>query len=200
MDRMPYGSTCAAISAPWYRHVTHHPHPLAMEEVSGLMSSGTKRRATGQGGRDPNASQGSQATTALDSSSQGRNANMGNLPSMVGEGVHQRPLMEAVLMGMRDLCSEVQELEMNSTMSWELHRDSEYIKKAMELKQMYTEHCKEVRGTGTDLGNVRNYCFMGLFICHQADKATLPEERDVMENLVGKLIRGADAKLTVATA
>ena len=65
---------------------------------------------------------------------------------------------------------------------------------------MYTDHCKEVRGKGQDLGNVRNYCFTGLFLFHQADKDTSPEERELMENLVGKKLRGLDNKLTVTKA
>ena len=171
-----------------------------MEDVVGLTTTGNKRKATGQGVRAPDSSQGSAGSTVMDSASQGSHASMGNLPSTVGEGVHQKSLMEAVLMGMRDLCSEVQELKMNTTISWEVPRDNEYVKKAMEMKQVYTENCRQARGTGEDLGNVRNYCFMGLFLCYQADKATLPEEKELMETLVGKLLRGEDKKLMIAKA
>ena len=194
------GSTCAAILARWCKPGIPLPPPRMMEDVVGLTTAGSKRKATGQGIRSPDSSQGSQAATAMDSSSQGSSAGMGNLPSMVGEGVHQKALMEAVLLGMRDLCSEVQELKMNTTISWELHRDNEFVKKSIEMKQVYSESCKQARGTGTDLGNVRNYCFMGLFLCHQADKATLPEEKELMENLVGKQLRGEDGKLMVIKA
>ena len=125
---------------------------------------------------------------------------MGNLTETVGEGPHARPLMEAVLEGMKDLTKEVQELKANACMSWEVDLKSAYLDKAMEMKEAYVAKCKEVRGQGKDLGNIRNYVFIGLFLQYLQDRDVSLEERKLMEDLVGAKIRDGNKTLNLDLA
>ena len=125
---------------------------------------------------------------------------MGNLAETVGEGPHARPLMEAVLEGMKDLTKEVQELKANACMSWEVDLKSAYLDKAMEMKEVYVAKCKEVRGQGKDLGNIRNYVFIGLFLQYLQDRDVSLEERRLMEDLVGAKIRDGNKTLNLDLA
>ena len=50
-------------------------------------------------------------------------------------------------------------------------------------------NAEEVRGHGKDLGNIRNYVFIGLFLQYLQDRDVSLEERRLMEDLVGAKIR-----------
>ena len=62
---------------------------------------------------------------------------LGTLPSTVGSGEHEKPILEADLQGMRDLSMDVQDLKGATYLSWELERDSEYVTLGMEYKEQY---------------------------------------------------------------
>ena len=67
---------------------------------------------------------------------------MGNLPAVVGTGEHQKPIMEAVLMGLRDISMDMQEVKGALYFSWELGPDSMYVTKGMEFKEAYSKECR----------------------------------------------------------
>ena len=68
------------------------------------------------------------------------------------------------------------------------------------MKEVYLAKCKEVRGKGVDLGNIRNYLFMGLYLQMKEDKDMSREEMQVMEEIVGKKLRDATGTLDVVKA
>ena len=88
------------------------------------------RAATSKRGRT---AEGSQPRGTLASGSNGDP--MGNLPATLGEGEYERPLMEAILVALRDLSMDVQDLKGAVYMSWELERDSEYVTEGMKMKE-----------------------------------------------------------------
>ena len=51
------------------------------------------------------------ATSAASSGSAPMESILGDLPARVGEGEHERPLMEAIVLGMQDLSMEIKELK-----------------------------------------------------------------------------------------
>ena len=189
--------TCAAIFV-IYLPAPHLDLIMANEPMLGLPRSAKRGRmqeelSSGSASAAPNAQRGA--------TSSGTYAGMfGNLEERVGEGPHARPLMEAVLEGMKDLTKEVQELKANTCMSWEVDLKSAYLDKAMEMKDVYVAKCKEVRGQGKDLGNIRNYVFIGLYLTYLQDKDVSLEDRRMMEDLVGAKIRDGSKTLNLDLA
>ena len=100
---------------------------MASEQVLGL-----PRMKRGRVDQELNAGSASAASSSQQGTMpSGTYAGMfGNLEETVGEGPHARPLMEAVLEGMKDLTKEVQELKANACMSWEGCREAamEYLR------------------------------------------------------------------------
>ena len=124
-------------------------------------------------------------------------AALGNLPTTLGEGEHERPIMEAMMLGMRDLSLGVQDLMGVVVESWELNRDSPYVEKPMQYKDRYFTDCKANRGQGADLGHMKNYVFLSLYLAHRADPQGTQEERDAMETLVGLKVRNSEGALDI---
>ena len=122
---------------------------------------------------------------------------LGNLPTTLGTGEHERPLMEAMMMGMRDLSLGVQDLMGLVVESWELNRDPPYVEKAMEYKDRYFKDCKANRGKGVDLGHMKNYVFLAMYLAHKMDPDGTQEEKDAMEEMIGKNMRNGEGSLDI---
>ena len=106
------------------------------------------KRARGSGGEV------SEATAAAGSS--GSKEILGSLPTTLGEGEHERPMIEAILVALRDLSMDVQDLKGAVYMSWEMERDSVYITEGVKMKEHYSEDCKKSKGQGISLGHQKN--------------------------------------------
>ena len=168
------------------------------EEVVG---GSAKRRVVGA---DPTGrtSRPGGSSTALGSTALGSGQNdfrdaLGNLPTTLGTGEHERPIMEAVMMGMRDLSLGVQDLMGVVVESWELNRDSPYVEKTMEYKDRYFKDCKANRGKGVDLGHMKNYVFLALYLAHKVDPDGTQEEKDAMEEMIGRKMRNSEGSLDI---
>ena len=72
---------------------------------------------------------------------------LGNLPTTVGKGEHQQPIMEAIVMGMRDLALKVSDLEGAVYMSWEGPISWDYVNYGVEYRKHYSDACRQVKGT-----------------------------------------------------
>ena len=73
---------------------------------------------------------------------------LGTLPRTLGEGEHERSIMEGILVALRDLSMDVQDLKGAIYMSWEMDRDSQYITDAVKMKESYSEDCRNAKGKG----------------------------------------------------
>ena len=105
--------------------------------------SGAKRPATDQAMRT--------ATEANGAAASGPNGNLGggplgNLPATVGSEEHERPVIEAMAMALRDLSMEVQSQKTITMDSWEITNDNPYIRKAMLFKEEYMKLCRQSKG------------------------------------------------------
>ena len=69
----------------------------------------------------------------------------------------------AIVMGMRDLALKVQDLEGAMYMSWEGPASWDYINSGVEYRKYYSEACKQAKGTGTNIGHMKNYVAMGVY-------------------------------------
>ena len=162
-----------------------------MEAVVGMEQSSAKR----QRGADQGALGSGSGSSTLSMTY------MGAVPARVGSGEHERPIMEAVLMGMRDLAMDVQDLKGALYLSWELPMDATYITKGMEFKEQYAANCRKNKGQGLNLGHQKNYIFMGLYVAMMGDNDLTQEEKNMMEELVGaKLREEGQLSLTKAPA
>ena len=108
--------------------------------------------------------------------------------------------MEAMLMGMRDLSLQVQDLQGAIFQAWELDMQSMYIKNGMEFKEAYMKECRRVKGSGTNIGHMKNYILMGLYQAYKADADNSPADKDTMERLVGAKVRNSDKRLSISLA
>ena len=124
---------------------------------------------------------------------------MGNLPTTLGQGEHERPLMEGILVALRELAIDVQDLKGAVYMSWELERDSPYILEGQKMKEAYQADCRQAKGTGTSLGHQKNYCMIGVFSAAKKDSNLSTEQKDTLEQLMGKLLR-KEGRLTTERA
>ena len=125
---------------------------------------------------------------------------MGNLPSRVGTGDHEQPLMAAVLQGMQELTMDVQDLKGVVYRSWEVTRGCSYVAKGIEYRKSYGQRCSECRGSRIRVGHVKNYVLAAMYMAYKADRENAPAKRERMEELVGKKLRGEDGKLDLANA
>ena len=112
---------------------------------------------------------------------------LGNLGTTVGSGEHEKPILEAVLQGMRDLSMDVQDLKGAVYQSWELERDSQYISQGMTYKEQYSQDCRENKGKGVDLGHQKNYIFAGFLMAMKTDKDLGPEGLAQVNALLEKM-------------
>ena len=168
------------------------------EEIVGGTAGPQKRKALGSPrATHPNGASGSAQALGSTAAPAENRSTLGNLPTTLGEGEHERPLMEAMMLGIRDLSLGVQDLMGVVVESWELQRDSPYVEKAMELKDRYFKDCKANRGKGIDLGHMKNYVFLSLYQAHRADQQGTQEERDTMEELIGKKVRNSEGSLDI---
>ena len=159
---------------------------MAAETVKGMERMGANRRMTSEGGDATEDAKEKGSGSASSASGSQMIKAMGNLPETVGEGEHSKPLVEAMKMHYVD--------------SWDCHRDCQYVISGMRMKDVYLAKCKEVRGKGVDLGNIRNYLFMGLYLQMKEDKDMSREEMQVMADVVGNKLRDATGTLDVARA
>ena len=125
---------------------------------------------------------------------------LGNLPATVGQGEHQRPIIEALATGLRDLSMDVQDMKTVITHAWEFPPDTAYVDQGMKFKEQYSKDCRAAKGTGKDLGHQKNYIFLGIYVAYRADRDNPTESKEFMENHVGKLMRNTEDKLDVAKA
>ena len=121
---------------------------------------------------------------------------LGNLPKTLGEGEHERSIMEGILVALRDLSMDVQDLKGAMYMSWETDRDTPYIAEGMKMKEQYTEDCRKVRGQGVSLGHVKNYCMLGIFVAAKKDPNITEEQKQKLEELMGKHLRNGQGRLS----
>ena len=166
--------TCVAIFSIFCRHPRPQTRPQvfpprrpAMPETivdsdmqgAGANLAGSKRRVT-EAGTVVNT--GGKARGSDQQSQQGRGDSeiQGRLPSTIGVGDHEKPLLEGRCLALQDLVLEVQDFKGAVYRSWKLEPESEYITQAMKFKGLYSKKCTEVKGTGIDLGHQRN-CFHG---------------------------------------
>ena len=158
---------------------------MVAEEVMGMDSSkdGTKRsfveQGTGSRGSGGKGTAPSMDTLAI----------MGSLPARVGKGEHEKPLLEAMVQGMRDLAMDVTDLKGAFYMSWELPRDPNYVTRGMEYKEAYGKACRDIKGKGQNIGHQKNYVFMGLFIALKEDKDVSEEDQKTLEKIIGSKLR-----------
>ena len=82
---------------------------------------------------------------------------MGNLPGVIGTGVHQQPLMLGVLQAIRTLNLEVTDLRMAAYRFWEGPVDWKYVTNALLMKKEYGKACSEAKGTRTKVGAIKNW-------------------------------------------
>ena len=125
---------------------------------------------------------------------------MGNLPATLGEGEHERPMMEVILVALRDLSMDVQDLKGALYVSWELDKDSPYVLEGVKMKDAYQQECRKVKGTGVSLGHMKNYCMIGLFTAAKKDETLSPDAKATLENKMGKLLRNREGRLTTEKA
>ena len=119
-----------------------------MDELLPGASVGAKRKEHPEGDAWGRAPEDSYAPDSLQ-------AMMGRAPCRVGEGEWERPLMETMLMCVRDLSTDAQDLKQAVYKSWELPRDCAYIEKGMQYKVAYGEACQRARGSGMAVGAPR---------------------------------------------
>ena len=124
---------------------------------------------------------------------------MGNLPATLGEGEHEKPMMEGILVALRELAIDVQDLKGALYVSWELERDNPYILEGQKMKEHYQAACRQAKGTGTVLGHMKNYCMVGLYAAAKKDPNISAESKATPEQLMGHLLR-KEGRLTLENA
>ena len=92
-------------------------------------------------------------------------------------------------MALRDLSMDVQDLKGAMYLTWDITPESVYIAKPMEFKDQYSKDCRNVKGTGKNLGHQKNYIFMGIYLAMRQDKDLSVQEKEKLETLVGLKIR-----------
>ena len=159
------------------------------------MGSGAKRSRTGEqtGSNSATGSHGANTTGSA-------TAILGNLPTTLGSGEHERAILETVTLGMRDLSMEIQNLQSCVMESWEVPTDSVYITEAMKFKEEYQRACRENKGKGKDLGHMKNYILCSFFMAHKKDPNGTVEERKELDDLMGTKLRDGEGTLNVAMA
>ena len=125
---------------------------------------------------------------------------LGDAPTVLGRGEHERPILEAVLLGLQDLNLEVQEVKAMHVLSWELPRDSLYVAMGIEYKDLYIEKCREVKGQGIDLGHQKNYVFLGLYMAAKKAGTLSAESLQVLRDEIGNKIKNSEGKPDLGNA
>ena len=186
------------------------PHPLLLLPLGGLVLAamaheemrGLGKKRTLGGGRwqetageprpgEPRSASGSQGTSVSEI--------LGDLPTTLGSGTHEKPVLEALMLGVRDLSMEVQEMKAVVVESWEIPMDCNYVTKGIELKDQYINYCRQMKGKGEDLGHMKNYVFLGLYIAAKMDGLD-PQQTEAMETIVGKRVRDQEGVLDASKA
>ena len=163
-----------------------------------IMGMNDKKRKVEKLSKENLAEQGKGTSSGSGETDLARQA-LGRVGPTMGTGEHERPLMEGVLLAIRDLSMDVQDLRSMALTSWELPLDSPYILKAMAMKDTYSKDCREAKGTGVNLGHQKNYVFMGVYRAMRASKDITEMEKAELEEMVGKHLR-TDGKLDVLKA
>ena len=70
----------------------------------------------------------------------------------------------------------------------------------MEFKDQYIQDCKEVKGKGVNLGHMKNYIMMGLFVSVKKDKDASSQDKELLESLIGKGLRDTEGCLSTEFA
>ena len=122
----------------------------------------------------------------------GPQAAMGSLQATIGEGDHEQPLMMGVLQAVRELAQDVQDLKLSAYRMWEGPRDWSYVARGIELRKLYGAECSKARGTGKQLGGVKNWLLLGFYWAFQEDKGVAQESKDLMRETMGKLIENEE--------
>ena len=93
---------------------------------------------------------------------------------------------------------EVQDMKGVLLESWEMDRESPYVGKTMDMKELYQRHCRERKGE--DLGHMKNYLMMGLYMAHKTDTGATPEEQQVMDEVLGNRLKNSQGNYDVNNA
>ena len=128
----------------------------------------------------------------------GTRSHMGDLPTTVGQGEYEQPLMEAVLQGMRDMAVDIQELKAANYDSWELPPDSDYVTECLTMKDQYVKDCREKKGT--NIGDMKNYVFFGLMKALTEDKRTRPQAKAAAMEIIGKRMKNSEGEFDLTNA
>ena len=83
--------------------------------------------------------------------------------------------------------------------SWEIPLASNYVSKGMELKDQYIGYCRQMKGKGEDLGHMKNYVFLGLYIAAKMDGLDT-QQAETMETIIGKRVRDNEGTLDASKA
>ena len=129
-----------------------------------------------------------------------RDPAMGELAATVGRGTQEQPLMMAVLQGLTELSMDVADLKGAVYQSYEGPEDWSYVEMGMSYKKVYGKKCQEAKGTKQIVGHVKNYVMAAMFMAHAKDPDVSQQDKDRMEELVGKKLRGQDNKLHIENA
>ena len=198
MAIITFSPTCEAI----FRIFSQAPTPIThapIDRMEDVVGTDGHKRARVEGHKD-NHKEDSKASGSSSTPARDMKEILGNLPSTVGQGEHQRPIIEALAIGIRDLSMDVQDMKSVITHSWEFPPDTSYVDQGMKFKDQYSRDCRAAKGTGKDLGHQKNYIFLGIYVAYRADKDNSPESKDFMENHLGTLLRNSDGRLDVARA
>ena len=144
-----------------------------MDDLDAVVTGGERKRGrTGEDGRGT--SSGADKATVAGETAKGM---LGDLPTTLGTGEHERSIMECILVALRDLSMDVQDLKGALYQSWELERDSPYISEGVKMKEQYSEDCRKIRGQGISLGHQQNYCMLGLYVAAKEDKSITDDHK-----------------------
>ena len=176
MAIITFSLTCEAISRTFSRTptpITHAP----IDRMEDVVGADNHKRARVEGHKD-NHKEDSKASGSSSTPARDMKEILGNLPSTVGQGEHQRPIIEALAIGIRDLSMDVQDMKSVITHSWEFPPDTAYVDQGMKFKDQYSKDCRAAKGTGKDLGHQKNYIFLGIYVAYRADRDNPTESKE----------------------
>ena len=164
------------------------------QEAQGQRDRGRQKRR--EPGSSPGRAAGSQGTQDHPTTGGGSTSEiLGRLPKTIGTGDHEKPILEGMAMALADLVLEVQDLKGAVYHSWRLERDSPYIQKGMQFKDLYSKKGREVKGKGINLGHMRNYVFLGLLVAAKEDEDVSQDQKETVERLAVSKVRDTQGRI-----
>ena len=120
----------------------------------------------------------------------------GALPEYVGEGEYKQQTGVAIVQGMTWMCGELMSLKGMLVNKWEGPKDWIFVEKGKLAMQVYAKHCREARGKGVVVGDLKNFVMVGLYIAYLEAEGVTDEQRREATEIVGKKVAGPDGKPT----